>query len=475
MKHDHGTRPNDRFNQEVNGELKRVLKQPSNLLYIAFILLSSLYLLVQGFRILANNDILLGLGALASALFITIYFIWEIRQEKLSEAILMVKIRNRLVQHEMSSTENLNNDLDSIFKASKHDALEKINGQTGVIVILTLVSIPILFITLSWKIALSVACVAYIFSRFKAKQIIAKALVTDVDVIVEDVIASTNVNCISNASVSTVPTQEELIDICKRRHWNNFYVLDQIPAKKLENASKHYPVPGGGTIIAIIDTTAYGSADCGLAVGEHGISWVNSYLTRVDDSIVHQLSWYELKSLIIGKSSSEIKIGMERFEISDVSSNIDHAVALLKEIQQAIREEPKSGASTVESTNSATDESTNFAHSKNNYSNKHIHSSISPNTSKATQAERLDINEASYNELLGLPGIGAVEGKRIIKHREQNHRFSSIEEAIMFLQLKPYHAKQWEKSVFVSPADESSSTHVSIEESGPTVGGRTID
>ncbi len=45
--------------------------------------------------------------------------------------------------------------------------------------------------------------------------------------------------------------------------------------------------------------------------------------------------------------------------------------------------------------------------------------------------ERININEASVNQLMDLPGIGRVFADRIVGHREQYGRFRKIEHLMM--------------------------------------------
>ncbi|MFQ6117641.1 MAG: ComEA family DNA-binding protein [Candidatus Bipolaricaulia bacterium] len=44
--------------------------------------------------------------------------------------------------------------------------------------------------------------------------------------------------------------------------------------------------------------------------------------------------------------------------------------------------------------------------------------------------EPLDLNEASFSELLGLPGIGPKLAERIVRYRERHGPFNSLEELL---------------------------------------------
>lgn len=51
-----------------------------------------------------------------------------------------------------------------------------------------------------------------------------------------------------------------------------------------------------------------------------------------------------------------------------------------------------------------------------------------PVSAPSFEPERININTASKQELMGLPGIGAVLAQRIIEHREAHGPFKAIEE-----------------------------------------------
>ena len=86
---------------------------------------------------------------------------------------------------------------------------------------------------------------------------------------------------------------------------------------------------------------------------------------------------------------------------------------------------------------------------------------------------KIDINLADYEALLSLPGIGAVEAKRLIEHRQQHGPFPSIDTVSEFLKLKPHHAKQWDDMVIVSKTNAPDPNQKASEPQKSR--GRTID
>lgn len=56
--------------------------------------------------------------------------------------------------------------------------------------------------------------------------------------------------------------------------------------------------------------------------------------------------------------------------------------------------------------------------------------------------EKVDINNASEIELTSLPGISIVLAKKIIKKREANGGFNTVDDLFLFLNMKPHMEKQ---------------------------------
>jgi len=70
----------------------------------------------------------------------------------------------------------------------------------------------------------------------------------------------------------------------------NYYVGKNIPADKLENAVKSFAIPPEENVLALIDTTLFGSAKEGVAFGLRGIYWKNKMVAPL------QLSYPEIRT-----------------------------------------------------------------------------------------------------------------------------------------------------------------------------------
>lgn len=72
---------------------------------------------------------------------------------------------------------------------------------------------------------------------------------------------------------------------------SDFYFSDKIPTEKLRNAISHYPVDKTDKVIALVDSTVFGSAKNGMAIGIKGLYWKNDWTT---ETIKNFISWDEI-------------------------------------------------------------------------------------------------------------------------------------------------------------------------------------
>ena len=72
-------------------------------------------------------------------------------------------------------------------------------------------------------------------------------------------------------------------------------------------------------------------------------------------------------------------------------------------------------------------------------------------TSNYERHLRLDVNAASYEELLALPHVGPQLAHRIISYREQNGRFSSLEELKKVGGVGPFKFRTIERYLIATP------------------------
>jgi DNA uptake protein ComE-like DNA-binding protein len=109
-------------------------------------------------------------------------------------------------------------------------------------------------------------------------------------------------------------------------------------------------------------------------------------------------------------------------------------------------------------------------------------SSVTDQEATKQQTKVYDVNTASYNDLLSLPGIGAAEAKLLLNYRGAGRFPYSITELVELLNLKPHIGNRLEGLVFFSKLkavpEAASSLPVSepsISQPKPILGGRTID
>ena len=73
-----------------------------------------------------------------------------------------------------------------------------------------------------------------------------------------------------------------------------FYVAATAPEKKMSNARSAFPIPPDEYILALTDTTLFGSGKTGLAITRWGIRWANGNSVKTN---VKALSWDEIANL----------------------------------------------------------------------------------------------------------------------------------------------------------------------------------
>lgn len=216
----------------------------------------------------------------------------------------------------------------------------------------------------------------------------------------------------SNTSFST----NHLTEICARFSCQDYYVGKLIPTHKLANAMRKYPPPDGGNIIALIDTTVFGSAKTGLAISETGISWCNLTVKTARTS----LRWSEFAKLAVQE--------FDRYTIMLGRGNLFTTAggrvsqSYLQNLLTTILKEHKLATQ--------------------------------PSSEKITSAPRdnndvLDANAASFDLLLTLPGIGVPEARMILDRRAVQP-FTSLDELAVFLNLKPHKVEHLRQKLFFS-------------------------
>lgn len=228
------------------------------------------------------------------------------------------------------------------------------------------------------------------------------------------------------SSPTPIVWAKKLTEICSRYSGPDYYVAEKIPQNKLKSAMKAYPVPKGGLVIALIDTTVLGTALDGFAVGEHGISWKNFSSGS--------LRWDEFRGLSInlapGFFVSSIKFGETyEFRLAGTQFEGEDLLKLLLELQSALG-------------NFSDKDFPNPPRSDAHEENGHEDVTTNPPPVTAPADCLLNINEADYKELLSLPGIGAAEAKMIGSRQASGAFFESLDDMVEFLQLKPHNAEK---------------------------------
>ncbi|MGG4145498.1 helix-hairpin-helix domain-containing protein [Paenibacillus algorifonticola] len=129
-----------------------------------------------------------------------------------------------------------------------------------------------------------------------------------------------------------------LIDICAGYSGAKYYVAEMVPTKKLKNARIHFPIPANEYVIALMDTTVFGSCKRGMAIGLNGVYWRNDWTVKSHRS---SLSWMEFLHARIKKISKyEMEFGRgDIYSVLGEAIKLDDLIQLLQRLQSYIGRE----------------------------------------------------------------------------------------------------------------------------------------
>ncbi len=127
----------------------------------------------------------------------------------------------------------------------------------------------------------------------------------------------------------------DLTEICKKyRNVQCFYLIGEIPNKKLLNSKKSFYIPHDEIVVLLYDETMFGSAKDGLAICGNGIYWHNNFSVS---SNKHTLNWDELLDINIKYNSHTVFFGNgNKLDTMYCDQSTLKLVKLLKEIQKLL-------------------------------------------------------------------------------------------------------------------------------------------
>lgn len=131
---------------------------------------------------------------------------------------------------------------------------------------------------------------------------------------------------------------DDLFQICVKYTGDRYYVAEAIPSSKLINARLSFPVPQNKQIVALLDTTVFGSGKLGLAISETGLRWRNGLNTWAKGPKQVFLPWNKFASAPAfryrGTFNVSMQIGMgTELALSGTDMGKKELADLLSEIQ----------------------------------------------------------------------------------------------------------------------------------------------
>ena len=229
---------------------------------------------------------------------------------------------------------------------------------------------------------------------------------------------------------------DELFGVCVKYSGDGYYVGEAIPQKKLANARASFTIPDTERVVALLDTTVFGSNKDGLAVCAGGVYWHDMM------SDPNKLPWAEFTFADIKpKGNRDLEIGENNVPQATFAMDRDDALRLLLEIQAMIRSKSSTEGATEAPVNQGMQEKAEA-----------IPSRWPAARDTATQVpSRLDLNLAPVDDLLSLPAISLPNGQKLVRERERRAGFDTVEEAGHFLGLQPHQVERLKQRVTLEP------------------------
>lgn len=125
---------------------------------------------------------------------------------------------------------------------------------------------------------------------------------------------------------------ENIKTICSKYSAVGYYFMDDIPEKKIKNASMTFPIPIDEQVIALIDATVFGSCKSGLAVCLGGIYWRNDW---TKGTLKKRYTWEEFAKVELSEEDNSIKFEKGvYFDTSGASMKREFILNLLWELSR---------------------------------------------------------------------------------------------------------------------------------------------
>lgn len=132
----------------------------------------------------------------------------------------------------------------------------------------------------------------------------------------------------------------KMLRVLRRHTTMDLYVAPNIPPDKLANARRTCVTPADEEVLALVNSTVFGSAENALLVGTSGVFFRNDYSGSSPGRFF--LPYAEFQDAVFRKNGAfEVSIDGPSFDIAGCSMSKDELIILLGAIQEVIRLETK--------------------------------------------------------------------------------------------------------------------------------------
>ncbi|MBD8067467.1 helix-hairpin-helix domain-containing protein [Bacillus sp. PS06] len=274
---------------------------------------------------------------------------------------------------------------------------------------------------------------------------------------------------------------EGIFEICDQYINDSWYVGEAIPEKKLRNVIKEFPIPPDEEVLAVVDCTMFGSCKIGLAICTGGMFVNNDWTIEERKGYLPWYDFIDAKIELDGKYNVKVtpafRIGLsgsmlKRAELvtilqhiqsyvskvyrkdkasEDITPEMDESMWMLEIENEKFGPYPTE--TVIDMISGGQVEQDKTMAWKGGMEQGKVLSSISE-FADVPPFERMELNNASIQDLLLLPGVDLKTAQHFIEERSKRNGFSHFNEVRDSLHLQPHQFEQVRKLTTLKPLNK---------------------